>query len=76
MRYSTQPADWYFATGMTREDLGRLCVSQRFNFQFCEDALLRTLTSLDDYLAAPPIAEPLRKLDLVMPCARAEASSC
>jgi len=60
------------ATGATREDFGRLCVAQRFNASHCEHALLRQPTTLEDYLAAPPIAEPLHKLDLVMPCAGAE----
>lgn len=60
------------ATGTTREDFGRLCVAQRFNAQHCEHALLRTPTTLDDYLSAPAIAGPLHKLDLVMPCAGAE----
>jgi acetyl-CoA acetyltransferase len=60
------------ATGTTREDFGRLCVSQRFNAHYCDHALLRTPTTLEEYLAAPPIAEPFHKLDLVMPCAGAE----
>ncbi|MGJ7530729.1 thiolase family protein [Variovorax sp. GB1P17] len=60
------------ATGTTREDFGRLCVAQRFNASRCAHALLRTPTTLDEYLDAPPVAEPLHKLDLVMPCAGAE----
>ena len=60
------------ATGTRREDFGRLCVSQRYNAQHCEHALLRTPTTLEEYLQAPPVAGPLHKLDLVMPCAGAE----
>lgn len=60
------------ATGASREDFGRLCVAHRFNASHCGHALLREPTTLDEYLAAPPIAEPLHKLDLVMPCAGAE----
>lgn len=60
------------ATGATRADFGRLCVSQRQNASAVPHALLGTAITLDDYLHARPIAEPLHKLDLVMPCAGAE----
>lgn len=60
------------ATGTTREDFGRLCVAQRYNASRCDHALLRRPTTLEEYLAAPPVGEPLHKLDLVMPCAGAE----
>lgn len=59
-------------TGTTREDFGRLCVAQRFNASYCPHALLREPTTLEAYLAAPPVGEPLHKLDLVMPCAGAD----
>lgn len=60
------------ATGATREDFGRLCVAHRFNASHNAHALLRQPTTLEEYLASPPIGEPLHKLDLVMPCAGAE----
>lgn len=60
------------ATGTVREDFGRLCVAQRFNASHCDHALLGSPISMDDYLAAPAIASPLHKLDLVMPCAGAD----
>ncbi len=60
------------ATGATRADFGRLCVTQRRNAGAVPHALLGTPITLQDYLDARPIAEPLHKLDLVMPCAGAE----
>ena len=66
-------ADAYMrATGATREDFGKLAVSQRANAQGNPLALLRTPLTLDQYLAARPIAEPLHLFDCVMPCAGAD----
>jgi len=59
--------------GITREDFGRLCVAQRQNALANPHALLRKPMTLDDYLKARPVAEPLHLLDCVMPCAGAEA---
>lgn len=61
------------AYGATREDFGKICLSQRRNASENPCALLRTRLTLDDYLDARPIAEPLRLLDCVLPCAGAEA---
>lgn len=54
--------------GTTRHQLGRIAVDLRANAQLNENALLRAPMSLDDYLSAPPIAEPLGLYDCVMPC--------
>jgi len=63
-------ADAYMrATGATREDFGKLAVSQRANAQRNPLALLRGELTLGQYLAARPIAEPLHLFDCVMPCA-------
>jgi acetyl-CoA acetyltransferase len=59
--------------GTTRAQLGRIAVDQRANAQRNEAALLRGPMTLDDYLDAPVIAEPIGKLDCVMPCSGAEA---
>lgn len=59
--------------GTTREQLGRIAVDFRYNAQRNDRALLRGPMSLQDYLAAPMIAEPLGLYDCVMPCAGAEA---
>lgn len=61
------------ATGTKREDFGKLCVAQRANALRNPDALFKKPLSMDEYLAARPIAEPLRLFDCVMPCAGAEA---
>lgn len=66
-------ADAYMrATGATREDFGRLAVAQRANAQRNPLALLRGGLSLEQYLAARPIAEPLHLFDCVLPCAGAD----
>jgi acetyl-CoA acetyltransferase len=58
--------------GVTREDFGRVCIAQRYNAQHFPYALLRKPMSMDDYLNARPIADPLALLDCVMPCAGGE----
>ena len=57
----------------TREDFGKLCVAQRDNALSTPHAMMKQPLSLDDYLNARPIADPLRLFDCVMPCAGAEA---
>ena len=59
--------------GATREDFGKLCVAQRENALKFPHALFKKPLSLEEYLAARPIAEPLHLFDCVMPCAGAEA---
>src|SRR5687767_5818610 len=59
--------------GAQREDFGKLCVAQRTNALRFPGALFKKPLSLEEYLTARPIAEPLRLFDCVMPCAGAEA---
>ena len=59
--------------GLERTDFGKLCVAQRRNAMHNPLALLRKPLSLEDYLNARLIAEPLRLFDCVMPCAGADA---
>jgi acetyl-CoA acetyltransferase len=59
-------------TGATRRDFGRLAVAQRANARANPLALLRGAMTMEDYLAARPIAEPLHLFDCVMPCAGAD----
>lgn len=59
--------------GTTAEQLGRICVDQRANAGLNDNALLRDPMTMDDYLSARPIADPLRLYDCVMACAGAEA---
>jgi acetyl-CoA acetyltransferase len=58
--------------GIAAADFGKLCVAQRDNAQKFPHALLRKPLTLDEYLNARPIADPLKLFDCVMPCAGAE----
>jgi acetyl-CoA acetyltransferase len=58
--------------GARREDFGKLCLAQRQNAMKFPYALLRKPLTLQEYLDARVIAEPLRLFDCVMPCAGAE----
>jgi len=59
--------------GAKPEDFGKLCVAQRANALRFPHALFKKPLSLDEYLSARLIAEPLRLFDCVMPCAGADA---
>jgi len=59
--------------GITRTEFGKLCVAQRANARSNPLALQRKPLSLEDYIAARPIADPVHLYDCVMPCAGAEA---
>jgi len=59
--------------GATREDFGRICVAQRANAARFPTALMRKALTMEDYISARPIADPLHLFDCVMPCAGAEA---
>lgn len=59
--------------GAQPEDFGKLCVAQRDNALKFPHALFKKPLTLEEYLGARPIAEPLRLFDCVMPCAGAEA---
>jgi acetyl-CoA acetyltransferase len=60
-------------TGATREDFGRICIAQRQNALSFPHALMKRPLSMEQYLAARPIADPVALFDCVMPCAGAEA---
>jgi len=59
--------------GATREDFGRIAVAQRTNALKNPNALFTRPLSMDEYIAARAIAEPIHLFDCVMPCAGAEA---
>jgi acetyl-CoA acetyltransferase len=59
--------------GATRVDFGRICVAQRDNALKNPSALMKKPLTLDDYLNARSIADPIALFDCVMPCAGAEA---
>jgi acetyl-CoA acetyltransferase len=65
---------YYMRTyGATREDFGKLCVAQRDNALGYPHAMFKKKLTLDEYLGARLIADPIRLFDCVMPCAGAEA---
>lgn len=66
--------DAYMAEyGATREDFGRIAVAQRDNALRNPHALMKRPLSLEQYLNARPISDPIALFDCVMPCAGSEA---
>lgn len=61
------------STGCRREDFARLCIDQRTNALAAGSRVFKAPLTMEQYLAARPIAEPLHLFDCVMPCAGAEA---
>lgn len=59
--------------GATREDFGRICVAQRDNALKNPRAVMKKPLTMEQYLGARPIADPIALFDCVMPCAGAEA---
>lgn len=59
--------------GATREDFGKLAVAQRSNALRYPHALMKKPLTLEAYLSARMIADPIGLFDCVMPCAGAEA---
>lgn len=59
--------------GVAREDVGRIAVAQRANALRNPHALMKAPLTLEQYLAARPISDPIHLFDCVMPCAGAEA---
>jgi len=65
---------YYMRTyGAKPEDFGKLCVAQRSNALNFAPALMKKPLTLEEYLTARLIADPLRLFDCVMPCAGADA---
>ncbi len=60
-------------TGATREDTGKLAVAQRDNALKFPHALMKKKLTLEEYIGARAIADPIHLFDCVMPCAGAEA---
>mgnify|MGYP000334821921 CR=1 FL=1 len=59
--------------GATREDFGRIAVSQRANALKNPNALMKKPLSMDEYIQAKAISDPIHLFDCVMPCAGADA---
>lgn len=59
--------------GLTREHLGRIAVNARRNAALNPDAIYRDPLTIDDYLAARMISDPLCLFDCDIPCDGATA---
>jgi acetyl-CoA acetyltransferase len=59
--------------GATREDFGRFCIALRENGLRNPNSLFKKPLTMEDYLNAKPIADPLRLYDCVMPCVGGDA---
>lgn len=66
-------ANYMQTYGAQREDFGRIAVSQRSNALKNPNALMKKPLTLDEYMAAKAISEPIHLFDCVMPCAGADA---
>jgi acetyl-CoA acetyltransferase len=66
-------ANYMRTYGATREDFGRICVDQRTNALGNPNAMFKKGLTLDEYMAARPISDPIHLFDCVMPCAGGEA---
>jgi acetyl-CoA acetyltransferase len=66
-------ANYMQAYGATREDFGRIAVDQRTNALGNPNALFKKALTLDEYMSARSISDPIHLFDCVMPCAGAEA---
>lgn len=58
---------------ISRKEFGKLCVAQRSNALSNPLALMKKPLSIEQYMNARPIADPVHLFDCVMPCAGAEA---
>ena len=59
--------------GAKREDFGRIAVDQRSNALKNPNALMKKPLSIDQYMSAKAISDPIHLFDCVMPCAGADA---
>ena len=61
------------AYGAERADFGKIAVAQRRNALKNANAIMRKPLSMEEYLGARPISDPIALFDCVMPVAGAEA---
>ena len=66
-------ANYMRSFGAKREDFGRIAVDQSSNALKNPNAMFKKPLTLDEYMAARPISDPIHLFDCVMPCAGAEA---
>jgi acetyl-CoA acetyltransferase len=66
-------ANYMRTFGARREDFGRIAVAQRANALKNPHAMFKKPLTLEAYMSARPISDPVHLFDCVMPCAGAEA---
>jgi acetyl-CoA acetyltransferase len=66
-------ANYMRTFGATREDFGRIAVAQRANALKNPNAMFKKPLTMDEYMGARPISDPIHLFDCVMPCAGGEA---
>lgn len=71
--FSLMTSHYMDTYGVRREDYGKLCVAQRDNALQYPHAMMKKPLSLEEYMSARLIADPIVLYDCVMPCAGAEA---
>jgi acetyl-CoA acetyltransferase len=59
--------------GATEQDFGQFCISLRDNGLLNPNSLFKQPLTMQDYLNAKPIADPLRLYDCVLPCVGGDA---
>ena len=70
--FALMTRDYMNTYGVQREDFGKICVAQRDNALKYPTALMKTPLTLDQYINARKISDPITLFDCVMPCAGAE----
>jgi acetyl-CoA acetyltransferase len=70
--FALMTSHYMHSYGVRREDFGKLCVAQRDNALKYPHALMKKPLSIEEYMAARLIADPIVLYDCVMPCAGAE----
>jgi acetyl-CoA acetyltransferase len=71
--FSLMTSHYMDTYGVHREDFGKLCVAQRDNALRYPPAIMKRPLTLQEYMDARLIADPIVLYDCVMPCAGAEA---
>jgi acetyl-CoA acetyltransferase len=66
-------ANYMRTYGARREDFGRIAVDQRTNALGNPNAMFKKPLTMDEYMGARAISDPIHLFDCVMPCAGAEA---
>jgi len=71
--FSLMTSNYMRTHDITRADFGKICVAQRDNALKYPHAMMKKPLTLDDYMNARLIADPIALYDCVMPCAGGEA---